>query len=142
LSRLSLAIALLALPFGIFAVVNLPMGSAGVHQWLPEGRLERLRYEAFAKNFGTDQVVLISWEKCAIDDPRLAAFQELIVRLPAYASWFTKLEATDSVVASLMQPPLRLSEEEAKSRLRGVLCGNNNTACVVLGVTAEGVRSH
>jgi predicted RND superfamily exporter protein len=133
---------LLALPFGIFAVVNLPMGSAGVHQWLPEGRLERLRYEAFAKNFGTDQVVLISWEKCAIDDPRLAAFQERIVRLPAYASWFTKLEATDSVVASLMQPPLRLSEEEAKSRLRGVLCGNNNTACVVLGVTAEGVRSH
>jgi predicted RND superfamily exporter protein len=142
LSRLSLVVALLALPFGIFAVVNLPMGSAGVHQWLPEGRLERLRYEAFAKNFGTDQVVLISWEKCAIDDPRLAAFQKRIVGLPDYALWFTKLEATDSVVASLMQPPLRLSEEEAKSRLRGVLCGKDDTSCIVLGVTEEGVRSH
>lgn len=118
------------------------MGSAGVHQWLPEGRPERLRYEAFARNFGTDQVVLISWEKCTMDDPRLAAFQERIVLLPEYKSWFIKLEATDSIVASLMEPPLNLSLDEAKSRLRGVLCGNDNTACVVLGVTEGGVRSH
>ena len=142
MSRLTLIIALIALPFGIFAVANLPMGSAGVHQWLPEGRLERTRYESFAKNFGSDQVVLISWEGCSVDDPRLAVFQQRIAGLSDYPAWFTKIEATDTVIAALQAPPLKLSLDEAKIRLRGVLHGDPDTACVVLGVTEAGVLAH
>jgi uncharacterized protein len=142
LSRLSLVIALCALPFGIFAVLNLPMGSAGVHQWLPEGRPERVRYEAFVQEFGSDQVLLCSWDGCTVNDPRLVDFKNRVARLPDYSLWFTRLEATDSVIASIAAPPLKLSVEKAKARVRGVMIGSGGTGCVVLGVSEQGVHAH
>jgi uncharacterized protein len=137
-----MVIALLALPFGIFAVLNLPMGSADVHQWLPEGRPERVRYEAFVDKFGSDQILLCSWQGCTVDDPRLVDFKNRIASLPDYAMWFTRLEATDSVIASIAAPPLKLGVEKAKSRVRGVLIGSGDAGCVVLGISEQGVARH
>ena len=69
----------ICLPWGVWAVLNLPVGSSGVHEWLPEGRPERARYEAFVESFGNDQAVLISWDGCQVDDPRLAEYRDQLV---------------------------------------------------------------
>jgi hypothetical protein len=55
-------IALAAVPFALNATLNLPIGSAGVHEWLPSSRPEKKRYDRFQQEFGSDQSLLISWD--------------------------------------------------------------------------------
>lgn len=118
---------------------HLPVGSAGVHEWLPEGRPERNRYEQFVQNFGNDQVILISWDRCDLEDSRLAAFQTHLKSNPEFGSHFTVLESTDQLVATLTSSPLGLSRESAKTRLIGVMIGENGTCVVLARVSDQGV---
>ena len=97
---------------------HLPMGSAGVHDWLPEGKPERIRYEKFVADFGNDQVVLISWDDCQLEDPRLTEFQTQLQSSPEFESHFSVLESTDQLMASLTGAPLQLSEAVAKSEAK------------------------
>jgi uncharacterized protein len=125
----------------VWAVLDLPFGSAGVHEWLPEGRPERARYEAFVRSFGNDQVVLISWEGCNPDDPRLPEFQRQLTRDLTFESHFVRLESTDQLLRQLTDPPLSLSDAEARQRLLGVMIGKDGTAAILARVTAIGVAN-
>ena len=129
----------LFLPLGLWAVFHLPMGSAGVHDWLPEGKPERVRYEKFVADFGNDQVVLISWDDCRLEDPRLFEFQKQLHSSPEFASHLNVLESTDQLMASLTNAPLHLSYAVAKSRLNGVMIGRDGTSAVLARVSDRGV---
>jgi uncharacterized protein len=142
LSRWCFVAVLLGVPFGLYAAINLPTGSAGVHEWLPEGREERLRYERFSKEFGSDQVILLSWDGCHLDDPRLRSFSESLQADPEYATWFTKIGSPQTLIASLQQSPSPMSQEDAIKRLAGVLIGNGRTCSLALSVTSKGVLRH
>jgi len=131
----------LLIPFGLWAVFHLPIGSAGVHEWLPEGRPERVRYEKFIQDFGNDQVILISWDGCKLEDSRLAEFQTHLRTSAEFSSHFTVLESTDQLIASLMDAPLKLSREAAKARLSGVMIGKDSTASVLARVSDQGVAN-
>ncbi len=129
------------LPFGVWAVIHLPVGSAGVHEWLPEGREERLIYDRFVKAFGNDQVVLVSWDGCSVEENRLVAFRKRLEDLrnesePLLAS----IDSTDVLVDAMTRPPLGLSRAEAFERLQGFLVGKDGTAAILLRVTDRGVR--
>jgi len=115
------------------------MGSAGVHEWLPEGRPERERYEAFVEAFGNDQVVLLSWDGCRFDDPRLIEFQSRLRTLPKFNEYVHGIESSDQLMSQLTGHPLTLSTSQAMERLRGFMIGSDETAAVLVRVTAEGV---
>jgi uncharacterized protein len=132
LNRVSIATLVLLvglMPFGLWAVVNVPIGSADTHSWLPEGRVERQRYEQFLKDFGSDQVLLASWDGATLDDPRAADFIESVV---------SPLE----LIASLEQPPLNLKHVDAVSRFSGTMVGDNGTIAVVINVSQLGASKH
>jgi predicted RND superfamily exporter protein len=129
----------LLIPLGLWAVFHLPMGSAGVHDWLPEGKPERIRYEKFVADFGNDQVVLISWDGCQLEDPRLVEFQKQLQSSPEFATHFSVLESTDQLMASLTAAPLQLSAAVAKARLNGVMIGKDGTSAVLARVSDQGV---
>ena len=120
-------------------MLNLPVGSSGVHEWLPEGRPERARYEAFVESFGNDQVVLISWDGCRVDDPRLAEFQLQLGGDARFSSHVSKLEASDQLMRQLTQSPLALPNAQASRRLNGVMLGADGTAAILARITAIGV---
>ena len=120
-------------------MLNLPVGSSGVHEWLPEGRPERARYEAFVESFGNDQVVLISWDGCRADDPRLAEFQLQLGGDARFSSYVSKLEASDQLMRQLTEPPLALTQVQAARRLNGVMLGADGTAAILARITAIGV---
>ncbi|MFI4876051.1 MAG: hypothetical protein ACIALR_11955, partial [Blastopirellula sp. JB062] len=42
-----------------------------VEDWLPESFEETQRLRWFQQQFGTDELLMISWEGCVLDDPRL-----------------------------------------------------------------------
>jgi predicted RND superfamily exporter protein len=138
-SRVTAVLLAFFLPFGVWAVLNLPIGSAGVHEWLPEGRPERERYERFIQEFGNDQVVLMSWDGCRIDDPRLAIFQDRLKSHPSFGKFIATLESSDQLMAQLTAPPLKLSRERAMARLRGVMIGPDETAAVLARISPQGV---
>jgi predicted RND superfamily exporter protein len=144
LSRISLwftVVLILVIPFGIWAVVNIPIGSAGVNEWLPEGRPERLRYEQFCNRFGSDQLVLISWEGATLDDPRLENIVRNFQSHSDFNRFFSKIESPHRIAESLAGPPMSLSQKEVSSRLNGVFVGPNGTAAFVLGITNFGVAN-
>jgi len=119
----------------------MPIGSAGVHEWLPQGRIERQQYDAFLKYFGNDQVILGSWDDCSIDDPRLRRFSEQLVLLSQQpSSRFARIESTDDLCKKLTDAPLRLSQHEAEERLRGFMIGRDGTAAVLIIATELGVQ--
>ena len=105
-SSLLVAALAICMPWGVWAVLNLPVGSSGVHEWLPEGRPERARYEAFVESFGNDQVVLISWDGCQVDDPRLVEYRDQLVVDSLFSSHIAKLESSDALISQLTEPPL------------------------------------
>ncbi len=129
----------ICLPWCVWAVLNLPVGSSGVHEWLPEGRTERARYEAFVESFGNDQVVLISWDGCRLDDPRLKEFQEHLVRSDLFSSYISTLESSDQLMSQLVEAPLSLTPVQAEYRLHGVMLGTDGTAALLARVTSAGV---
>ena len=139
-SRILAAGLAICLPWCVWAVLHLPVGSSGVHEWLPEGRPERSRYEQFVKNFGNDQVVLISWDGCRVNDSRLVEFQEQLSADEFFSSHIAKLESSDQLMRQLTEPPLSLRKAQAVRRLKGVMIGADGTAAVLARITTTGVK--
>ncbi len=139
-SRWTVAVSVLLLPLFIYGVIHLPVGSASVHQWLPEGKPEKQRYERFLQDFGSDQFLIASWESCRSDDLRLQQFCDQLTHDSAEKNpLIASVQSSHDVLKLLTEPPLRLSKEEAEDRLRGFLIGADDTAAVIIRFTDFGI---
>jgi predicted RND superfamily exporter protein len=136
----SVVFSILFLPFGLWSVLHLPIGSAGVHEWLPEGRPERARYERFTSEFGNDQVVLMSWDGCNLSDPRLPEMQRRLQGQPQYSTLVDSLIASDAIQQQLMREPLSLTQPQVQHRLQGVLIGKEETSVIIAKISQRGVE--
>lgn len=128
------------LPVLIYGATQLPVGEADVHEWLPSGLPEKVRYEKFQERFGNDQFLIVSWPGCQVDDPRLDAFRQHL--LPAESSsprLIKSVQDTREVLDELTDPQVRLTEKGAKARLQGFLIGKDGTAASILRFTQHGI---
>ncbi len=131
---------LFLLPWAVYGVLNLPVGAAALHKWLPEGKPERQRYERFLEVFGNDHFLIVSWDGCRIDDPRVDAFRSLV--LAEDSSEEPHIESvltTGDVVKILTAEPLNLPPRAAAARLKGFLMGADGTSAVVVRFTPQGI---
>jgi predicted RND superfamily exporter protein len=104
-------------------------------QWLPKSFEETDRYDWFQQQFGSDEIAIVSWPDCTLDDPRVgrlsAALEESV--------FFDTVRSGQSVIDQLMQPPLKLSDAEARRRIRGVLIdAEGKHTCLVLTTSSAG----
>jgi predicted RND superfamily exporter protein len=140
-SRWTMVLMLFLLPWLVYGVIHLPIGSASVHQWLPDGRPEKERYERFQRNFGNDQFLIVSWEGCTIDDLRFEDFRSKLVALQTSDPRLVdSVRNTNDVIRQLMSPPLNLTLTQASSRLEGVLIGREGIAATVVQFTDYGIE--
>ncbi len=101
--------------------------------WLPEQSPVTRAYRHFLEVFGPDETVLVSWEGCHLDDPRLADLATAIdSRREAEPAWFaavtTGTRLRDDVAASS-----GLDARVAADRLRGTLIGpDGQTTCAMI----------
>lgn len=136
------------LPVVIYFAVHMRIGAADVHAWLPEGRPVRQRYEEFVRIFGSDQYLVVSWDGCHVDDPRLQAMAESLRRVDDQrtdskrVSWIESLQTTDQLVRRLTDPPIALSREAAFERLESSIIGSDGTAAVFISFAPAGIESH
>lgn len=136
------------LPVVVYLATQMRIGAADVHDWLPEGRPVRQRYEEFVRDFGSDQYLVVSWKDCSVDDPRLPAMAASLRRIDAdrsdhtKVSWIESLQTTADVIRRLTDPPIALSEEAARTRLESSVIGSDGTAAVFINVAPAGIESH
>ncbi|MCO8122305.1 MMPL family transporter [Stieleria sp. TO1_6] len=135
-ARVILVVMVLAIPLIIWgALMALRSTSNDPRQWLPRSFAATDTYDWFQLHFGSDEIAVVSWPGCTLDDPRV---DQLAAALTATPFYDRALSGPD-VVHELMQPPLEFSRNAAISRLRGTLVDpDTETTCLVLSTSAEG----
>ncbi len=141
-----------------------------VEDWLPKEYPETQDLKWFKQHFDNETFILISWEGCTLDDPRLELFETKLLahenkiypkpRTLIQAGWqklfppaqlpdpvigppmFQSVETGRTMLDRLTEGTSKLSEQEALRRLAGLFVGkeNHDQSCAVISLTAEGKR--
>ncbi|QDT38989.1 MMPL family protein [Stratiformator vulcanicus] len=114
-------------------------------EWLPASHPERAEYLNFTAEFEGHDVVLISWDGCTWDDPKLADLQSAFDKPddPERAKYFEEIidraVSGSSLMDRLTAEPLNLEPDEAAERLKGSFIGpDGKTSCQLVVLTPEG----
>ena len=120
------------------SVAALKSTSNDPRQWLPRTFSETSKYDRFEHYFGTDEIAVVSWPECTLDDSRVFKLAEALEESP----FFDRVLSGPSALHEMMEPPLKLKRVDALRRLRGILVGpDGQTTCLVL-VTSEVGRAN
>lgn len=127
-----------------------------VASWLPARYPETKLLQWFQRHFADEQFILVSWEGCRLgqtreeDDHRLRLLvkkllptisNEDLAARRAPPRYFEKAITGRDAIERLTNPPIKLSQAEARERLRGSLVGRDLTqTCVLLVLSHEGMR--
>jgi len=134
------------IPFSMWGVIEtFRNANNNVSQWLPQHYEQTRTYQEFRRLFGSDDIAVISWEGCTLDDERLEKLASHLVpppdeRRPGDGSeWFEKVVTGSRALDSLMAGPSQLPREEALRRLEGTLVGpDHKTTCAVVTLSRKG----
>lgn len=108
-----------------------------VRPWLPDDTPERGDYDWFVETFGSDDMVIVSWDGCQLADSRVDA---LTAALRARDAHFIREVVSPTETLARVIDASRLSPQEAVDRLRGFLIGpDGETACLLLYLTTDGM---
>ncbi len=115
-----------------------------VLDWLPSGFAETQRLFDFVGRFGSDEILVISWEGCTLDDERLdRVAHDLVQTITAptgdRVEVFRRVFTGRQTLAELTAEPLELPRDEAIERMRGWLVGSDGqTTCALALITEIG----
>jgi len=126
----------LASPLLIYgAIMALRSTSNDPRQWLPRGFAETDTYDWFGQQFGTDELAVVSWPGCTLDDPRVPEFAAALEA----SEYFDRVRSGESVLAELTDSGTGLNRASALRRLRGILVGPDaKTTCLLATTSASG----
>jgi uncharacterized protein len=152
-------LAALAVPLLLYGVRGaLQGGNNDVRQWLPSGFLETRQYDWFLDQFGSEEVAVVSWPGCTIDDERLDKFAAAIApyveeqplqkhavvehadgQADAAEPLFRRILTTRQAIEQLTAEPMNVPRDEAIRRLTGLLIGpDGQTAAALVKVNEAG----
>ncbi|OYW14068.1 MAG: hypothetical protein B7Z55_16080, partial [Planctomycetales bacterium 12-60-4] len=145
-ANFALAALLVSLPFVVLGAQAAVDGMRiAPERWVSKSHPQRQQFEAFRRDFEGNDVVLLSWDGCTVDDPRVTRLEQALLTPtdPAlterYRRDYDRVISGASALRRLMEPPLNLTREEAIERLTGILVGpDGQTSCVVVVLTYEG----
>ena len=115
-----------------------------VIDWLPAGFEETKDFNWFLAHFHEGSLLMISWDGCTVEDPRLKAIaDELLAPNPdGSASYCWKVMTSGDVLRNLTSDPLDLSRPEAFDRMRGWILSQDNTqGCLIVFLSSEGYKA-
>ncbi len=110
-----------------------------VEDWLPASYPETKSLFWFFDRFGSDEFLMISWQGCTLNDPRLSQLEVKLLE-PAEDGqvYFSKADGGRKVVDALVEQQ-KLSEADVKRRLAGLFVGpDGEQSCVIALVSPAG----
>ena len=134
----------LTLPWiGRGVVGAVPASRYDLRDWVPSGFTETETYRWFLRHFGSDEVAVVSWDGCTLDDERVERLAQALTRDEAGGSrcLFERAMTGSEAMHRLTAPPLNVPEAEALRRLRGALVGpDGRTTAIILFLSKAGAR--
>ena len=115
-------------------------------EWVPASFLPRQEYEAFRREFGSGEVLIVSWPGCTVDSPVLSNVEANLRRPDLFRSqdgepYIEQVISGQDALRELMAEPLELTRKEALARVSGTLVGADGaTTCAVITLTPAGLR--
>ncbi len=111
-----------------------------VKEWLPSNFQETKDLKWFQEHFPSEEFVLVSWEGCTLDDPRV---EQLIAAVDgedsASEQLFSRSISGPRLIEQLTTPPIDLPREKAIDRLVGSVIGpDRKHTCVVFTLSQTG----
>ena len=125
--RLIIVIQLALLPVVLWAAYQAYVGGVtDTEEWLPRSFEETRQLDWFREHFVADDLLAISWEGCAVDDPRMKALVEALrqpidVQESSSELLTRRVITTGETLAQLRDEPLSLSRHQALERMSGWL---------------------
>ncbi len=134
-----LTVLALAVPWLVLGVMGaLDSNSNDPRQWLPRGSDETAKYRWFQQCFGGDEITIVSWPECTLEDTRLEQVGRSLVEEPE-VPYFRRAVTASPLIRKLTRSPANLSRRSAIRRLRGILVGpDGKTTCLVLTISERG----
>ena len=144
--RILLIYALCLLPaIVIGAKAALKSNKNSPFEWVPTSFAPRQEYEKFRREFGSGEVLVISWPGCTVDSPDLELLIASLRRPDLFHNekdepYIEQAVSGQDALRSLMAEPLQLSRKDALARLSGTLVGpDQKTTCAVVTLTPAGI---
>ncbi len=96
-----------------------------VQDWLPESYQETVDLKWYVSKFssGSDQVVVVSWTGCRLDDPRVPMLAAKLRANDTQRPLFKTVVTGPELIKQLTEEPLNLHRVTAMKRLEGSLVG-------------------
>ena len=138
----------IALLFLTLAVVIIARGlnrietnTEDVMAWLPDDSAARDASGLFDDHFGSDDFVVLSWQGCTSEDPRLPKLARRLRKSDA-AVWIERVVTGPEVLARL-QSELREDAGAVRDSLRGIFFGleSPEKTCLVVELNSEGTAN-
>lgn len=113
------------------SIKSLKVQSNDVRQWLPSGFEEARIYDEFVSRFGIDEMVVVSWQDCKIDNPEVREFQDALVATESDGQkMFSRVVSGPDILEQIQS--IGVSRKEAEHRIQGLLIGpDKETTCVL-----------
>ncbi len=124
LDYVGLTFSLVCVAFCHVGFSRIQSNTEDVLQWLPDQSEAREKYDFFTSKFGSDDFLIVTWEGCTVDDPRLKSFTQHIRDHDSEALIQTVTNGTE--VFHRLSDDLKLPRANVLRRLRGVFFGTEN----------------
>ncbi len=114
-----------------------------VEDWLPETFEETQRLIWYYNHFGTDELMMVSWDGCTLDDERIGLLRDKLLATTDVGGeptqWFDRVITGGDALEMLTSEPINLDDVRARSRLSGWLIGpDDQQTCLVAFVSSAG----
>ena len=114
------------------AISSQQVHSNDVKQWLPKNFEASKDYDWFIERFGVDEMIVVSWEDCKLDDVRVQEFQVFLERESTESGKkvFDRVVTADTMTANIED--VGISTKKARERIRGLMIGpDDQTTCLL-----------
>ena len=128
----------LCVSFCIAGLSQLQTDTEDVLQWLPDKSTARQEYDQFEKKFGSDDFLIVTWDQCTVDDPRLADFSKSLA--DSDSDQLIQSVVDGSGIAEKLSQELSLSSQQIARRFRGLFFGveDLNQTLAIVELTKKG----
>ncbi len=136
-SRYVVAVALLAAPILVWLAIRAQTHSDDINNWIDRASTPFADYLTYTQRFGSDDEIVVSWQGCFTDDPRLT---RAVTALRSQGGpWLDRVISGSEALTALRQSASGFGESSSRRRLRGSLFGDDlQTTCLIVRLNGPG----